>query len=151
MRFAKGDHSDLADVLGTIDPASLSDEEWRNVCAGWKASGLDYGTFDAWCRRDPARYDERENRRRWDSFTPEGNANGAVGAGTVARIIEAHGGTIPQYANGRGRALKPGTRQSSTGQPTTPPPTPKADEIPVDPHASRWQSPCAASSSGASL
>lgn len=130
QRFERGDHSDLRDALGTIDPAALSDAEWCNVCAGWRAAGLDYETFDAWCRRDPDRYDERENRKRWDSFKPEGNANGIVSAGTVAHIIEAHGGTIPRY--GRGSARQSGTRSKPTGKPTTTKAA-GADEIPTDP------------------
>nr|WP_315521862.1 AAA family ATPase [Olegusella massiliensis] len=132
-QFRKGDHGDLVAALGTISPAALSDEEWRSVCAGWKASGLDYETFDVWCQRDPTRYDEKENRKRWDSFKPKGNANGTVSAGTVARIIEAHGGTIPRYSNGRGHALKSETCLRSTRQPTTTPPISKADEISADP------------------
>lgn len=125
-QFRKGDHSDLVDALDTIDPATLNESEWRNLCAGWKASGLNYATFDAWCLRDPARYDERENRKRWDSFKPEGNANGAVGAGTVARIIEAHGGSIPRY--GRRTTDSEPTTKTTGDRATTP-----ADVPPTDP------------------
>lgn len=125
-----GDHSDLRDALDTIDPAALTDDEWSKVCAGWRAAGLDYETFDKWCRRDAARYDERQNQKRWDSFKPEGNANGVVSSGTVAHIIEAHGGTIPRYGRAGNRVRDPRAMpvgRRGAGHATM------TDEIPADP------------------
>ena len=106
--FQKGDHSDLIRALDTIGCADLDRGEWCRLMAGWKAAGLPYEAIDSWNQRDAARYDERANRRTWDSFK---RAEGA-GAGTVARIIREHGGTVPTYGGGKPATGREGTAEA---------------------------------------
>lgn len=54
-------------MLDCIDPSTLDDSDWFAVISACKNIGIDYPTVDAWNRRDPERYDERENQTRWDS------------------------------------------------------------------------------------
>lgn len=80
--------------LQFLSPSMLSDAEWINVANAMKTEGFSYSEFDNWCRLDMSRYDEAENRKRWDSLTPGMNT----------------GGTIAHYANTYGhmtqKALK---------------------------------------------
>ena len=55
-------------MLDTINPADLSDSDWLAVISACKNIGIDYPTVDAWNKRDPDRYNEKENQTRWDSL-----------------------------------------------------------------------------------
>lgn len=55
-------------MLDAIDVATLDDTDWLAVISAAKTLGVDYGTVDAFNRRDPDRYDEKENKSRWDSL-----------------------------------------------------------------------------------
>ena len=79
---------DLMEVLAHIDPARLSYQGWLNVGMALKEEGYAADTWDAWSRRDPARYHANECAKKWDSFQ---------GAGTPVA-----GGTIVQYAREQG-------------------------------------------------
>lgn len=58
-------------ALNSIDPCDLTDDfEWLRVTMAAKVAGIAVEDWDVWCRRDPAGYDEAENRRRWDSIDP---------------------------------------------------------------------------------
>ena len=79
---------DLMEVLAHIDPARLSYQGWLNVGMALKEEGYAADTWDAWSRRDPARYHANECAKKWNSFQ---------GAGTPVA-----GGTIVQYAREQG-------------------------------------------------
>lgn len=55
-------------MLDRIDVTTLDDTDWLAVISAAKNLGVDYGTVDAFNRRDPERYDEKENQTRWDSL-----------------------------------------------------------------------------------
>ena len=46
----------LQAMLDFLDPAALSYGEWVTVGMGLKESGAAASDWDAWSRRDPARY-----------------------------------------------------------------------------------------------
>ena len=51
---------DLMEVLAHIDPTRLSYQGWLNVGMALKEEGYAADTWDAWSRRDPARYHANE-------------------------------------------------------------------------------------------
>ena len=55
-------------MLDVISPAELSDSDWIAVNSSCKTENVDYSVVDAFNRQDPERYNEEENRERWDSF-----------------------------------------------------------------------------------
>lgn len=79
---------DLMEALAHIDPARLSYQGWLNVGMALKEEGYAADDWDAWSRRDPARYHANECAKKWNSFQ---------GAGTPVA-----GGTIVQYAREQG-------------------------------------------------
>lgn len=89
MTSQAGDHSDLEDALGHIDPATLSYEEWVEVGMALKESGLPCSTWDEWSRRDPSRYHDGECERKWEGF---GRSDGGrVSSGTIAMMARDRG------------------------------------------------------------
>ena len=65
------DPREALEALEIIDPAPLTQSEWLDAFMGARAAGIPYEDVDAWNRRDPERYDEGANRRRWQSIDPE--------------------------------------------------------------------------------
>lgn len=65
------DHDEALSALNFNNPCDLTQDEWLKATMGGKAAGIAFEDWDAWCRRDPERYDEGENRRRWDSIDPD--------------------------------------------------------------------------------
>ena len=55
-------------MLDCIVPANLEDSDWLAVISAAKNIGIDYATVDAFNHRDPDRYNETENKTRWDSL-----------------------------------------------------------------------------------
>ena len=55
-------------MLNAIDVPRLTDTDWLAVISAAKNLGVDYSTVDAFNLRDPDRYDEKENKKRWDSI-----------------------------------------------------------------------------------
>lgn len=55
-------------MLDAINPADLADNDWLAVISSCKHIGIAY-LVDAWNQRDPERYNEEENKMRWDSAT----------------------------------------------------------------------------------
>lgn len=113
-RFDERDHSDLIGMLDTADPAAVPDCDWPVLMAALKASGIPYEAVDEWNRRDPDRYDERENRRRWDSFEREGGAT--VGSGTAFIMLRDAGG-VPPTKDGPARPAARRPRPPRTARP----------------------------------
>lgn len=68
---APPDPNEALDALSWMDPGALNQNEWVRASMAAKAAGVGYTEWDAWNQRDPGRYDERENGKRWDSFDPE--------------------------------------------------------------------------------
>lgn len=106
--FTKGDHSDLVAALDSVDPREFAGSdsahaEWAKLGAAWKTAGLGWEAWDAWNQRDPEHYDERANRRQWDAWSEAGSSTGRkAAAGSVARLIREHHGTVPTYKGKRG-------------------------------------------------
>ena len=55
-------------MLDAINPAELEDSNWLAVISAAKNIGIDYATVDAFNHRDSKRYNEKENKIRWDSL-----------------------------------------------------------------------------------
>ena len=55
-------------MLDTIDPQKLSDSDWLAVMSACKNIGIPYSVVDEFNRRDPKRYNEKENETRWQSL-----------------------------------------------------------------------------------
>lgn len=83
------DKSLFPEAVEYLDPALLSYEEWLQVGMAMHAEGWEAADWDAWSRRDAARYHPGECERKWASF-------GASEAAAVA------GGTVVKMARGRG-------------------------------------------------
>lgn len=56
-------------MLDAINPADLADSDWLAVISSCKNIGIAYSVVDTWNQRDPERYNEEENKMRWDSAT----------------------------------------------------------------------------------
>lgn len=55
-------------MLDAINPVELSDSDWLAVISAAKNIGITYNLVDAFNRRDPDRYNEKENLARWNSL-----------------------------------------------------------------------------------
>lgn len=83
------DHADLAEALDWVDPARLSYQEWVDVGMALHESGLSWELWDAWSRRDAARYRPGECERKWSGF---GRGRGdRVRSGTLAAMARRAG------------------------------------------------------------
>jgi hypothetical protein len=95
----------LLEALDHIDPAELCYQDWLAVGMGLKEAGYPASAWDAWSRRDGARYHSGECERKWESF-----------AGTDTPVT---GGTVAKMALDRG--WRPaGPRTSDPSQPVHP-------------------------------
>lgn len=56
-------------MLDAINPADLADTDWLAAISSAKHIGISYNVVDQWNQRDPDRYNEEENKKRWDSLT----------------------------------------------------------------------------------
>lgn len=55
-------------MLDVIPPAELGDADWLAVNSACKNENVPFEVVDAFNRRDPERYNEAENKARWDSL-----------------------------------------------------------------------------------
>ena len=81
----------MSTVLSALDRlpcADLTHDEWIRVGMGLKAEGYDVSVWEAWSKRDTARYHEGECRRRWASF--HGSSSPVTGA-TIIRMAQERG------------------------------------------------------------
>ena len=81
----------MSTVLSALDRlpcADLTHDEWIRVGMGLKAEGYDVSVWEAWSKRDTARYHEGECRRRWASF--HGSSSPVTGA-TIVRMAQERG------------------------------------------------------------
>ena len=79
----------LAAAIDAIDPAGLGYDDWIVLMGAMKDAGISYADVDAWNRRDPERYDERANRRHWDSLNNPTSPQ--VAAATIFKAASANG------------------------------------------------------------
>lgn len=84
--------ADLLALLEYINPAGLDYQDWINVGMALKEEGYSAVDWDAWSRRDPARYHPGECIRKWNSF--RGAAVPVTGGTLVQMAME--GGWEPE-------------------------------------------------------
>ena len=101
--MGEGRHDDLVDALGYIDPAGLDYQSWLEVGMALHDSGLPMEAWDAWSRRDPARYHDGECARKWEGF---GHGDGRVTSGTIAKMARDRGWDPRPVQQGPGEALE---------------------------------------------
>ena len=87
----------ILEVLEHIDPSLLDYQDWINVGMALKEEGCMASDWDAWSRRDAARYHAGECYRKWGGFH-----------GSPSPVT---GGTIVQLAKGQGWEPEPGGRE----------------------------------------
>jgi hypothetical protein len=78
----------LVSLLEYIDPADLTYQEWINVGMALKHEGYTAADWDAWSRRDPARYHPGECFKKWETF--DGAPNPVTGA-TITQMAKERG------------------------------------------------------------
>lgn len=102
----------IRSYLKYIPPSQLTGGEWLNIGNAMKTEGFSYNEFDEWSRSDgDSRYDERENRRRWDSLEI-----GKCTGGTICDIAKRFGWTSTKGAKGgNARSGNAGSNTVSTG------------------------------------
>lgn len=86
---------DLVALLGHVDPAYLSYQEWVNVGMALKYEGYTASDWDEWSRRDSGRYRPGECFKKWTTF--EGTGNPVTGA-TITQMAKDNG-WLPRSAN----------------------------------------------------
>lgn len=64
------DPDEALSALHSIEPGDLTQEDWLKVTMSAKSAGVSLEDWAAWCRQDPDRFDEGENRKRWESIDP---------------------------------------------------------------------------------
>lgn len=89
----EGSRYDLSEALDHIDPSVLDYQGWVNVGMALKHEGYGVDAWDAFSRRDPARYHAGECRRKWGSFH-EG-ACAPVTGGTIVQMARDQGWEPP--------------------------------------------------------
>lgn len=87
----------ILEVLEHIDPSLLDYQDWINVGMALKEEGCMASDWDAWSRRDAARYHAGECYRKWGGFH-----------GSLSPVT---GGTIVQLAKDQGWQPEPGGRE----------------------------------------
>ena len=87
----------ILEVLEHIDPSLLDYQDWVNVGMALKEEGCMASDWDAWSRRDAARYHAGECYRKWRGFH-----------GSPSPVT---GGTIVQLAKDQGWEPEPGGRE----------------------------------------
>ena len=92
---------DLLECLDAIDPAACSYYEWLHVGMAMHAEGLGCEAWDAWSRRDAARYHQGECAAKWRGF---GRGASEVRGGTIVQMAR-DAGWEPRAAADRGAAI----------------------------------------------
>ena len=80
---------DMKELLGWIDPAACSYDEWVQVGMALKEAGCSAQVWDEWSSTDAARYKRGECARKWDSF--RGDTASKVTAGTLVKMAQDNG------------------------------------------------------------
>lgn len=82
----------IGEMLGRLDAAALSRDEWLHVGMALNEGGYDFSLWDAWSARDRERYSPGVCRTSWDGFA----AGGGITMGTFFHICAAHGVERPR-------------------------------------------------------
>ena len=91
-------------------PTPADRDSWLRLSMAAHAAGVGYAAWDAWCRRGGG-YDERKNRRTWESLD-----GGAITAGTLIHAAREAGWEPPPQtprqarSNGAGGGAQAGRR-----------------------------------------
>lgn len=80
---------DVKELLGWIDPAACSYDEWVQVGMALKEAGCSAQVWDEWSSTDAARYKRGECARKWESF--RGDTASKVTAGTLVKMAQDRG------------------------------------------------------------
>lgn len=87
-------HDELLSALDAINPVGLTYSDWTSIGMALHDAGCDWQVWDAWSRRDPARYHPGECEKKWMGFR-----------GSSHPVTQA---TIFKLARDRGWAGSPG-------------------------------------------
>ena len=82
-------HDDLPEILEHVDPAQCDYNEWLSVGMSLHESGHSVEVWDAWSRRDMARYHDGECAAKWAGFGRSGAQK--VKSGTIIALARAQG------------------------------------------------------------
>jgi len=80
--------TEILSALDAIDPAELDYQDWLNVGMALKMERFTVDVWEAWSRRDPARYHLGECLKKWESF--QGSEH-PVTAGTIVAMARSRG------------------------------------------------------------
>lgn len=94
---------DLRELIDFIDPSKLDYQEWLNVGMALKHEGYTASDWEAWSRRDSARYYEGECFRKWNGFL--GNSQPVTGA-TIVAMAKDQGWSPRRQERDAGHALE---------------------------------------------
>ena len=87
--------TELESALAAIDPASLDYQGWTAVGMALKEAGAPADVWDAWSRRDAARYHPGECARKWESFR---GSETPVTAASIFALAKERGWRPPEQA-----------------------------------------------------
>lgn len=102
--------SEQLEAFRFLNPASLTYDEWIHASIAAKEIGVSYEAWDAWCRTDAERYDEAENRHKWDGFSVGGGINGDM----LFRLAYNHGWNGTDWKPGKPVRTKAATTPTTT-------------------------------------
>ena len=112
-------------MLGELDCASCSYEEWVRAGMALKDGGYDFRLWDEWSARDQDRYRQGTCASAWAGFT----AGGGVTMGTFIYICKQHGVEVPRGDSPRKRTGAAREKAVPVSRPKeAPKPDPKAAE-----------------------
>ena len=87
----------ISEILDHLDPESCDYDEWLAVGMACHDAGESCSLWDAWSRRDPARYHENECQKKWEGFT---NKSRKVTVGTIVDLAMSRGWKPKSRENG---------------------------------------------------
>ena len=113
----------VSEMLGELDCAACSYDEWVKVGMALKDGGYDFRLWDEWSARDQDRYRQGTCAGAWSGFV----AGGGVTMGTFVYICKEHGVGVPRSGSPSSRPAEP--RGNPAPRPReTPQPDPNAAE-----------------------
>lgn len=83
---------EVEEMLGRLDAAALSRDEWLHVGMALNEGGYDFSLWDAWSARDGERYSPAVCRASWDGFA----VGGGITMGTFFHVCAEHGVQRPR-------------------------------------------------------
>ncbi|MDH6367534.1 MULTISPECIES: AAA family ATPase [unclassified Breznakia] len=89
--------NDLLEILESVDPSTLSYQEWTNIGMALKHEGYTAMDWEQWSARDSSRYHAGECFKKWDTF--QGTSSPVTG-GTIVQYAKENGWTPPYRSGG---------------------------------------------------